>query len=222
MARTGATDRDLAEVAARNRVAGARNPDAQVRAPASADELGRTPWVVEPLRSGYLPPVGESAVCLILAAEEKAERMCERPAWIHGIDQRTEMQTLGARDISRSASGRLASEKALAMAGLDGAGTADVIEVAAATPVEEMILLEAMGLNPRAPRPVVNPSGGPLCGHPLMMTGLIRLGEAFRQISGRAATHAVPDARRAITHATQGHCLQQNLVFVLGNERRWT
>jgi acetyl-CoA acetyltransferase len=222
MARTGATDRDLAEVAARNRAAGARNSEAQVHEAASADELARTPWVVEPLRAGYLPPVGESAVCLILAAEGKAEKMCERPAWIHGVDQRTELQTLGARDISRSAGARLASEKALAMAGLDGAGTADVIELSAATPVEEMILLEAMGLNPRAPRPKVNPSGGALCGNPLMMTGLIRLGEAFRQLSGRAAKHAVQGARRAITHATQGHCLQQNLVFVLGTERRWT
>jgi acetyl-CoA C-acetyltransferase len=54
-----------------------------------------------------------------------------------------------------------------------------------------------------------------------MMTGLIRLGEAFRQLSGRAGDHAVPGARRAIAHAAQGHCLQHNLFFVLGTERRW-
>ena len=69
---------------------------------------------------------------------------------------------------------------------------------------------------------MLNPSGGPLCGHPLMMTGLIRLGEAFRQLAGRAGAHAVPNVRRAIAHAAQGHCLQQNLFFVLGSERRWT
>ena len=55
-----------------------------------------------------------------------------------------------------------------------------------------------------------------------MMSGLIRLGEAFRQIAGRADEHAVPGARRVIAHATQGHCLQQNLFFVLGADRRWT
>jgi hypothetical protein len=55
-----------------------------------------------------------------------------------------------------------------------------------------------------------------------MMTGLIRVGEAFAQISGRADGHAVPNVRRAIAHAAQGHCLQQNLVFVLGRERRWS
>jgi hypothetical protein len=55
-----------------------------------------------------------------------------------------------------------------------------------------------------------------------MMTGLVRLGEAFRQLSGRAGDRTVPGARRAVAHAAQGHCLQQNLFFVLGSERRWT
>jgi acetyl-CoA acetyltransferase len=221
MARSGATDRDLAEVAARNRAAGVKNPCAQLREAVPAAALAATPWAVEPLRRGYLPSWGDSAACLILAAEGKAERMCDRPAWIHGVDQRIEMQTLGARDLARSAGAKLAAEKAFAMAGLASARDADVIELSATTPVEELILREAMGL-PDGDRPVVNPSGGPLCGHPLMMTGLIRLGEAFRQLSGRAGAHAVPNARRAIAHAAQGHCLQQNLFFVLGTERRWT
>jgi len=223
MAHSGASDRDLAEIAARNRAAGARNPDAQVRSPASADELQRTPWAVEPLREGYLPPIGESAVCLILAAEGKAESMCKRPVWIGGVDQRAEMQALGARDLTRSASTKLATEKALAMAGLGGAADVDLIEMLATNPVEEMIVREAMGLPARgATKPAINPSGGPITGHPLMMTGLIRLGEAFRQLGGGADGRAVPNARRAMVHATQGHCLQQNVVFVLGSERRWS
>jgi acetyl-CoA acetyltransferase len=223
MARSGAGDRDLAAIAARNRAAGARNPDAQVRTAASADELQRTPWTVEPLRQGYVPPVGESAVCLILAAEGKAEAMCTQPAWIAGVDQRAELQSLGARDLTRSASTKLAAEKALAMAGLASANEVDVVETLATNPVEEMIVREAIGLAVRGDtQPVINPSGGPIAGHPLMMTGLIRLGEAFRQLSGTADGHAVPNARRAIVHASQGHCLQQNLVFVLGRERRWS
>ena len=223
MARTGTSDRDLAEIAARRRAAAVGNADAQVRTAASADELQRTPWAVEPLRQGYVPPIGESAVCLILAAEGKAETMCKQPVWIGGVDQRAELQSLGARDLTRSASTKLATEKALAMAGLASANEVDVIETLAANPVEEMIVREAMGLPARGETPpAINPSGGPLAGHPLMMTGLIRLGEAFRQLSGAADGHAVPNARRAIAHSAQGHCLQQNLVFVLGRERRWS
>jgi acetyl-CoA acetyltransferase len=222
MARTGRTDRDLAIVAARNRTAGARNPDAQLRTAVSADELLRTPWAVEPLRTGYLPPIGESATCMILAADGKAERLCDRPVWVHGVDHRTEMQTLGARDLSRSASTQLAAQRALAMAGLTSASAADLVELGAITPAEELIVCEALTLDPQASRPVINPSGGPLCGNPTMMTGGIRLGEVFRQLSGRAAERTVPNGRCAIAHATQGHCLQHNLIWVLGTERRWT
>ena len=222
MARTGVDDRALAEVSARNRTAGARNPDNQTRQAASADELQRTPWVVEPLRAGYLPPVGETATCMILATEEKAASLCDRPVWIHGVDHRTEMQTLGARDLTRSASASLAAEKALAMAGGGRASDVDVVELSAANPVEELILRDALGLDAKATRPVVNPSGGPICGNPIMMTGHIRLGEAFRQLSGRAGERTVAGAKRAIAHATQGHCLQHNIFWVLGTERRWS
>src|SRR5206468_9670426 len=220
MARTGATDRHLAEIAARSRTAGARNADALLREATTAEELLRTPWAVAPLRKGYLPPTGDTAVCLVLAAEGKAEQMCDRPAWVHGVDQRIELQTLGARDLSRSAGARLAAEKAIAMAGLGSARDVDVVELAAASPAEELILREVLLDDQRVPFRNVNPSGGPLCGHPIMMSGLIRLGEAFRQLSGRAGTHAVPNVRRVIAHAAQGHCLQQNLFFVLGSERR--
>ncbi|MCX8071465.1 MAG: lipid-transfer protein [Candidatus Binatia bacterium] len=222
MARSGVSDRELAQVAARNRLHGAKNPDNQLRSPASAEELQRTPYVVEPLRAGYLPPVGESATCLILAAEGKAERMCERPAWIHGVEHRSELQTLGARDLSRSLGAKLAAEKALAMAGLDRADQVDLAELAATNPAEEMLLCEALGLDPFASRPVLNPSGGPLCADPVMSTGLIRLGEAFRQLSGRAGERTVSGAELALVHGQQGHCLQTNIVWICGSRRRWS
>jgi acetyl-CoA acetyltransferase len=224
MARTGVGDAELAAVAARNRASGARNPDAQLRTAATAAALQATPWAVRPLRAGYLAPVGETAACLVLAAAGKAESMCDRPAWIHGVDHRSEMQTLGARDLTRSAGAALATERALAMAGLRSAREVDVVELAAATPVEEMILREAMelpsALDAGSDVPAVNPSGGPLAGHAIMSTGLIRLGEAFRQLAGRAGGHAVAGAERAIAHGTSGHCLQQNVVWVLGSRRR--
>ncbi len=221
-ARTGVTDADLAAIAARNRTAGARNPDNQVREAATADALRQTPWVVEPLRRGYLPPLGESATCLVLAAEGKAETLCDRPVWIHGVDHRTELQSIGARDLSRSPGTALAAQKAFAMAGLQRAGDVDLVELLAANPAEELIVCEALGLDAHATKPAVNPSGGALCGNPVMSTGLIRLGEVFRQLSGRAGERTVAGARRAIAHAAQGHCLQQNVVWVLGSERRWT
>lgn len=221
MARLGLEDQHLAAVAARNRSAGARNPDNQLRSPATAEELRATPFVVEPLREGYLPPLGETASCLILAAEGRAERMCERPVWIHGVHHVSELQSLGARDLSRSDGTARAGARALAMAGLDRAGQVDLVELAATNPAEEWIVCEALGLEPLGRQPVLNPSGGPLCAHPIMSTGLIRLGEGFRQLSGQAGERTVSGAETALAHATQGHCLQTNLVWLLGTNRRF-
>src|SRR5581483_6766468 len=139
---------------------------------------------------------------------------------------RIELQAIGARDLTRSASAKLAAEKAFAMAGLGGAREADVVELGSTNPVEELVLRESLGLpsglQGNGGGPVVNPSGSALCGNPLMNTGLLRLAEGFRQLSGRAGERAVSGAKRAAVHAAAGHCLQQNIVWVLGTERRWS
>ena len=43
--------------------------------------------------------------------------------------------------------------------------------------------------------------------NPMMVTGLVRIGEAFKQIAGGRS--------RVLGHASSGPCLQQNLVCVL-------
>ena len=45
----------------------------------------------------------------------------------------------------------------------------------------------------------------------MMAAGLARIGEAAQRITNG-------EAGRALAHATQGHCLQQNLVCVLEGE----
>ena len=54
----------------------------------------------------------------------------------------------------------------------------------------------------------INPSGGALAANPIMVAGLARIGEAYRQIASGTAS-------RAVAHDTSGPCLQQNLVCVL-------
>jgi acetyl-CoA acetyltransferase len=107
---------------------------------------------------------------------------------------------LGLRDLAVSESTRIAGEKS----GAIGAG-ADVVELHAPFSHQELILRDALGIADDAN---VNPSGGALAGNPIMATGLIRMGEAAQRILDG-------EAQRAITHATQGPCLQQNLVCVL-------
>ena len=85
------------------------------------------------------------------------------------------------------------------------AGPVDVAELMVNYSPEEIVLREALGLGADT---VVNPSGGPLCGHPLMATGLIRVIEVAERIQRG-------EAQRGIAHASRGPCMQQNLVCVL-------
>jgi acetyl-CoA acetyltransferase len=126
--------------------------------------------------------------------------MCERPAWITGIDHRIEPHSIGVRDLTRSPSTELAGQRA----GVQR-GPVDVAELHAQYSHEELILREALGLTDETN---VNPSGGPLAANPVMATGLIRICEAAKPVMRG-------DARRAIAHASSGPCLQQNLVCVL-------
>ena len=74
---------------------------------------------------------------------------------------------------------------------------------------QELIFRDALGLADEA---LVNPSGGALCrAHPIMAAGLVRVVEVARHIIDG-------EVGRGVAHATQGPCLQQNLVCVLAGE----
>jgi acetyl-CoA acetyltransferase len=196
----GYTERDFAEVAARNLKNAKRNANAQVCGVYSADELLSAPYDVSPLRAHDCPPVSDGAAAVVLAAGDLARKICERPAWISGIDHRIEAHSLGARDLTKSPSTALASERA----GV-GSGPIDVAELHAPYSHQELILREALGLGEEVE---ISPSGGALAANPIMAAGLIRIGEAATRVMNGSA-------KRALGHATSGPCLQQNLVCVL-------
>jgi acetyl-CoA acetyltransferase len=196
-------ERDFAEVAARNRTHAAQNAKAQVRKSPPASALVDEPYLVAPLRKHDCPPVSDGAAAIVLAAGERARAFTRRPAWITGIDHRIEPHSLGTRDLTQSPSTKQAGEAA-------GVGRApiEIAELYAPFSHQELILRDALGLDDKVQ---VNPSGGALAANPLMVAGLVRIGEAAQPIlDGKAA--------RTLGHATSGPCLQQNLVCVLGSE----
>jgi acetyl-CoA acetyltransferase len=194
------TERDLAEVAARNRREPAKNEYAQLKGDFDVEALLKEPNLVAPLRKHDCPPISDGSAAVVLAAGDRARKLCPAPAWIRGIDHRIEPHALGARELAESRSARLAADKA----GV-ARGRVDFAEVHAPFSHQEIILRDALGLGPETR---LNPSGGALAANPVMVAGLIRLGEA-------AARLTRGEGRRAVAHATSGPCLQQNLVCVL-------
>ncbi|MGZ6967840.1 MAG: thiolase domain-containing protein [Acidimicrobiia bacterium] len=197
---SGRTDRDLAEVAARSRRNAQHNQYALVSEDASVDDLLGRPVTHRPLRETDIAPITDGAAAIVIAAEDVAKRVCERPAWIRGIEHRVDPQHVGLRDLATAPSAAQAAEHA----GVAD-GPIDVAELHAQFSHEELILREALNIGDDVD---VNPSGGALTSNPMMAAGLVRIGEvANRIIDGRAS--------RGIAHAAQGPCLQQNLVCVL-------
>ena len=193
-------ERDMAEVVVRSRRNALANPHAQLRGEVSVEALLAEETYLSPLRKSDCCPVSDGASAMILCTLEQAREWGVPYALLTGLDHRIETHNLGMRDLTDSASTRLAAE---------GAGVAegpvDVAELYAPFSHQEIILSRALELGDAT---AVNPSGGVLAGNLMMASGLSRIGEVFRRIVGG-------EARRGIAHATSGPCLQHNLVAVL-------
>jgi acetyl-CoA acetyltransferase len=196
---SGRDEADLAAVAARSQRNARGNPHAVRQADVTAADILATPVTHDPLRDADIAPITDGTVAVVLAAGDLARSVCERPAWIRGIEHRIEAHSLGVRDLTDSVSTRQAAEAA----GVNG--SVDVVELHAQFSHEELILADALGVNGAA---AINPSGGALAANPVMSAGLIRIGEVARRISAG-------QANRGVAHATSGPCLQQNMVAVL-------
>jgi acetyl-CoA acetyltransferase len=204
-----ATEREFASVVARSRHNALSNPNAQISGEVTVEQLLAEPYFRHPLRKHDCPPISDGAVAVIMARGDRARSIAtaagRRPAWIRGMDHRIEAHQPGMRDLTTSASTTLAARKA----GYDG-GPLDVVEVSSTFSPQELILLSSLGL-PSDGTTLVNPSGGPLAGNPIMSVGLIRIVEAATRIMDGSAN-------RALAHATSGPLLQQNLVCLLEGE----
>jgi acetyl-CoA acetyltransferase len=194
------TERQMAEVAARSRKDAMANASAQVTGDFDVDKLLEEDYVRAPLRRHDLPPISDGACAVVLATASRAQELIERPAWITGLEHRSECHNPALRDLTDSPSTRAAAEAA----GLQD-GPIDVAELQAAFTHEELLLSDVLGLSDDVP---VNPSGGALAANPIMATGLVRIAEAARHI-------VQGGKQRTLAHSTSGPCLQQNLVCIL-------
>jgi acetyl-CoA acetyltransferase len=199
-----ATERDFAEIVARNRARAVDNEYAQVSGTFDVDALLAEPYVRNPLRRHDLPPISDGAAAVVLASGDRAAALAERPVWITGIDHRIDIHQPGMRDLTVSES----TARAARMAGVADRPV-EVAELSAPFSPQEVILRNALELDDSVE---INPSGGALAANPVMVTGLVRVIEAARQVREHGRD-------RVLAHATAGQALQQNLVCLLEGNR---
>jgi acetyl-CoA C-acetyltransferase len=226
-ARSGVGDRHLAQVVARARQQAARNLKIVGLPVVTAEEVLASPLLADPIRELHAYPVSDGAVGLILASEERAREITDRPVWIAGVGNCMDSFFLGDRDLASNFPLRQAAVRAYRRGGIDNPeGAFDVVELSDQYAYQQPMWMEGLGLvpeggggawidagGPEAAR--VNPSGGMLGGNPLILGGLVRAAEAALQLRGEAGDHQVPGARRALAHGVMGPAGQFHTVAVL-------
>ena len=76
------SEREMARIAADNRLRAVANPKAQISGNFDVDKLLDSPYISSPLRRHDCPPVSDGAAAVVLAADDLAVSLCRRPAWI--------------------------------------------------------------------------------------------------------------------------------------------
>ncbi len=220
LARGGARAADFARVVARSWRQAARNPHVAGTQTLTEDEIDAGAYVAAPLRRHMISRPLDGCVAVLLAGAAVARRMTAQPVWVTGMGAAMDSHAFAVRAPGRVEACEVAAKAAYARAGLDPRSAA-IAEVSGASAAGEMMVLEALGLAAPgqgfaayAGATAINLSGGALPADPIMATGLVRLAEAWRQMT-QPADYGLAGVNSAIVHATGGVGMQSHCVFTL-------
>ena len=235
MAAYGTKPEDLAKIRVKAATYGQINEKAVYRKPVTMDmftdpESNMSGPVAQPLRVGDCCANADGSSCIIVANEEKAKAMCEKPVWILGIGAASEAVNMAGRDLLTGLNvGIEAGKQAYKMAGVTPKDI-DVAEVHDCFTIAEMMAYENLGLaKPGEGKDLigaketykegsipVNVDGGLLSkGHPIGATGGSQVRTIVLQLRGEAGEMQVKDPEIGLVHNIGGVGLYGN-VTILG------
>ena len=227
----GITEEQCAEVSVKNHGNAKNNPLAQLPMDITVDDVMASKMLSSPIKLLDSSPITDGAAAVILANEKAAKKCKSKPVWLKGVGYCSDAYHLGDRDLARSPALKKAAEKAYEMAGVTTPlKEIDVVELYDAFTYQELMWLEGLGfceeggagrmvddgvtqMNGELP---VNPSGGCLSAHAVLVAGLARLIESTLQVRGDAGDRQVADAKTAVAHGINGPCGQGHCVMVVG------
>ena len=206
----GATQKQLAAVAAKNHWHSQFNPLAQYRTPMSIEEVLADKLVSWPLTRAMCAPISDGAAALIMCSERALHRFnASRAVKIRATRLATGIRR--APDDFAHHVGKLAADAAYEIAGVAPTDL-DVVEVHDASAFAEIRHVENLSLcgfgeaaamaergeTTLGGRIPVNVSGGLVSkGHPIAATGAIQIHELVTQLRGEAGARQVEGARLA-------------------------
>ena len=235
MAKYGTTSDDLALIRVKAATYGQINEKAVYRKPVTFEmfsdpESPMSNPVASPLRVGDCCANADGSSCILVAGEEKAKALCEKPVWILGLGAASTAVNMAGRELFTGLTvGEQAGEQAYKMAGVTPKDI-DVAEVHDCFTIAEMMAYENLGFaKPGEGKELiksketykegsipVNVDGGLLSkGHPIGATGGSQIRTIVLQLRGEAGEMQVKDPEIGLVHNIGGVGLYGN-VTILG------
>ncbi len=230
---TDTSEEACAAVVVKNKYNALKNPFAPYSAELSIDDVLRGPMLSWPLGMRQAAEHADGAVVMVLACEEKARSLTDKPIWILGAGWNNDSPSLENRDWGRAAYAEGAAYMAYAQAGINNPLEAiDIAEVDDTYAYKELQALEALGFcqegeagdmtlqgftYPDSGLPV-NVSGGSLgMGNLLDANGLARALEIVLQLRGEAGPRQVENVNIGLAQSWRGVPTTSGAVLILTN-----
>lgn len=228
----GITAEQCAKVVVKNRRNARSNPYAQAPAELDISDVINSEMLALPIRTLDKKPTSDGACAVIVASEQRARKITDKPVWISAISDCYDSHYLGERDLSDCLSLRKAAQNAYKKAGItDPVKQTDLVELSEEYSYQELLWCEGLGLcgpgqggklidsgatriGGKIP---VNPSGGMISGNPVIVAGMARVVEAVLQLQGRAGSRQIDGAGTAVVQGCHGICGQHQCVGILTN-----
>jgi len=236
MHETGAKEEHFAMASVRNRKNAMANPFAAFTSPITVEDVLGSPQLSHPIKLLDSSASRDGAAAVVLASEEVAKSVCDKPVFITGWGQYHDNSCFipvdGCdRPISSFVATTRAAEEAFKSANITP-GEVDVAEVYAPFSPHELMIPEDIGwfqkggmisalengeteVGGKIP---INTDGGLLSrGHPWCVTPFYQTRAIVKQLRGEAGENQVDEAKTGLVHC-EGGVLNNAVVMILGRD----
>lgn len=229
------TEEQMAKVSVKNHFNATKNPLAQSPKIITVEDVLNSRKIVDPFKFYDNCLYTEGAAAVILACEEKAMEITDKPVWITGIGASTDWVMPGNRpNIYTFESSREAARRAYKMAGIrDPLKDLDLAELHDAFSGTEIMAYEDCFFCPEGKggrliddgtvmpdgKLPVNLSGGLIgCGHAVGATGIMQACEIALHLREEAGARQRKNARRGLVQSIGGTLCTWTVCLVLERE----
>ena len=231
MHKYGISKEDIAKVAVKNKKNAMDHPSAQLPGEITVEDVLNSEMMAYPVNRLDISPTSDGAAAIILASENVARRITDKPVWLDGVGYSLDSAYWANRDLCYPEYVEVAARQAYDMAGIkephkeiDIAEPYDPFTYKELHHMEGLMLcgkgeapqLLADGVTQRDGNMPICPSGGLLgVGNPIAASGLMKVIEIFLQLRGEAGKRQVPGSPRTGLAQAWGDLMQVGTVTVM-------